>query len=101
MSYIPVKLQKQDPITEEWLDHQQLHAIKVNRSGGGETFSAGAGQYHPRLTFEFRWCKLLEDLRYNTQQYQLVYQGHTFNVVDYDDYMEKHMTVRLVGEAYE
>lgn len=101
MSYIPVKLQQQDPTTEAWTDVKQLHAIKVNRAGGGETYNAGADQYHPRLMFEFRWRRLLEALRYNTQQFRLVYQGHTFNVVGYDDYMEKHLIVRLVGEAYE
>ena len=100
MSYIPVKLQQQDA-AENWSDVKQLHAIQVNKTGGGETFSAGADQYHPSLTFEFRWCRLLEALRYNTQQFRLVYQGHTFNIVGYDDFMEKHLTIKLVGEAYE
>lgn len=100
MSYFPVVLQRQDPETEQWTDLQLLHAIKVNKAGGGESFNAGAGQYHLRLMFEFRWCKLLEPLRFNTQQFRLVYQGHTFNIVDYDDYMERRLTVRLVGEAY-
>lgn len=101
MSYIPVKLQRQDPTTEEWADVKTLHATKVNRTGGGESFGAGADQYHPRLTFEFRWCRLLEELRFNTQQHRLVYRGHTFNIKDYDDFMERHLTVWLVGEAYE
>lgn len=100
MSYIPVTIQHQDPDTEEWTDLLHLHALQVNRSGGAETFNAGAGQYHPRLTFELRWCQALEDLRYNTQAHRILYRGHTFNILDWDDYMERHLTVKLVGEAY-
>ena len=100
MSYIPVTIQRQDPETEEWSDHLHLHARQVNKTGGGENFAAGSDQYHPRLTFTVSWCKKLEDIRYNTQQHRIVYQGHTFNIKDYDDFMEQHITVQLVGEAY-
>lgn len=100
MSYFPVKVQKRDPDTERWTDHLLLHALQVNKTGGSESFSAGAEQYHPRLTFVLRWSQPLEDIAYNPQSYRLVYRGHTFNIIDYDDYMERHLTVRLVGEAY-
>lgn len=100
MSYIPMVIQVIDPDTEEWSDHLSLHALQVNKAGAGESFNAGAEQYHPRLTFRLRWCKELESIKYNTQQYRIVYKGHTFNIVDIDDYMEKHREINLVGEAY-
>lgn len=100
MSYIPVTIQKMDPETEEWIDLLHLHALQVNKTGGGEAFSAGREQYQPRLSFDFRWSKALENLRWSTQSHRMVYSGHTLNIVDYDDYMEQHLTVRLVGEAY-
>lgn len=100
MSYIPVTIQKMDPQTEEWRDQLHLHAMKVNKAGGGESFSAGRERYSPRLTFDFRWCKELEALRWDTQSHRIVYRGQTFNVTDYDDYMEQHRTVRLEGELY-
>ena len=100
MSYHPVKVQFLDPLTEEWSDLLNLHALQVNKAGSGESFAAGAEQYHPRLTFTLRWCKALEAVKYNTQQHRIVYQGHNFNIQDYDDYMEQHITVQLVGEAY-
>lgn len=100
MSYIPLTIQIQDQDTEEWTDHLQLHALQVNKAGAGETFNAGAEQYHPRLTFRLRWCKALEDVAYNTQLYRIVYRGRTYNIQDYDDYMEQHKTVNLVGVAY-
>ena len=100
MSYIPLTIQRMDPDTADWTDHLRLHALQVNKTGGGESFSAGAEQYHPRLTFRLRWCRALEAMRYNTQEYRILYQGHAFNIQDYDDYMEQHKTVNLVGVAY-
>jgi len=100
MSYFPVTIQRRDPETERWADHLLLHALQVNKTGGGESFSAGAEQYHPRLTFVLRWCRPLEEVAYNPQSFRLRYRGHAFNIVDYDDYQEQHLTVRLVGEAY-
>ena len=100
MSYHPITIQVLDQETEDWTDHLHLHALQVNKSGAGESFNAGADQYHPRLTFKLRWCKELEAMRYNTQQHQIVYKGHTFNIKDYDDYKEQHVFVYLVGEAY-
>ncbi len=100
MSYFPLTIQRMDPDTEEWTDHLQLHALQVNKTGAGESFNAGAEQYHPRLTFRLRWCKALEDMRYNTQEHRIIYRGHMFNIQDYDDDMEQHKTVNLVGVAY-
>ena len=103
MSYFPVMVQKMDPDTEEWTNHLQLHALRVNkasRGSDGESFGGGRERYSPRLTFDVAWCKKLEALRYDTQNYRLIYQGQPFNIVDYDDYMETRGTVRLTGEAY-
>lgn len=100
MSYHPFIIQVQDPDTEEWTDHLLLHALKVNKTGGGESSSAGAEQFHLRLTFEVRWCKVLENVIHSPQVHRIVYRGQTYNLQDYDDYMEQHRTVRLVGVAY-
>lgn len=95
----PFTIQKQDPETEQWTDLYKLHA-RVNKTGGGQAMAAGADQYRATLTFEVRYFSGLEAMKYNPQPYRLVYRGHTFKLVDYDDYMERHRTVKLVGEAY-
>ncbi len=100
MSYYPFTIQRQDPETEDWAELLHLHALQVNKAGGGETFTAGAEQYKPRLTFEVRYCKALEDVVYSPQEHRIVYRGRTYNIQDYDDFMEQHRTVRLVGVAY-
>ena len=100
MSSYPLSIQTQDQNTEEWTDCLHLHALQVNKTGGGETFSAGAEQYHPRLTFELRWSKALEDVVYKPQTHRIIYRGRAYNIGDYDDFMEQRRTVRLVGVAY-
>lgn len=95
----PILIQRQDRDTEQWQDVWKLHA-KVNKTGGGQALNAGADQYKATLTFEVRYFTALEELRYNPQPYRILYRDHTFKMVDYDDYMEQHQTIKLVGEAY-
>lgn len=95
----PITIQIQDPETEDWADRWKLYA-RVNKTGGGQALNAGADQYRATLTFEVRYFKALEELRYNPQPFRVVYRGHSFKLTDYDDYMEEHRTVKLVGEAY-
>lgn len=96
----PITIQVQDLESEQWTDSLHLHA-KVNKTGGGTTLNAGADQYHVSLTFALRYCKPLEDLRYSPQPFRVIYRGHKFKVTDYDDFMEQHKEVKLVGELYE
>lgn len=96
----PITIQTQDAETEEWTDALELHA-RVNKTGGGVTLNAGADQYQVRLTFEMRYCEPLEKIAYSVQPYRIVYRGRHFKVLDYDDYMERHLTVKMVGELYE
>ena len=95
----PITVQVQDPETEQWSDKLHLHA-RVNKTGGGQALNAGADQYRVSLTFEVRYVKLLAEVAFNVQPYRIVYRGKTFKVVDYDDYMEQHRTVKMVGEMY-
>lgn len=96
----PITIQVQDPATEQWSDKLHLHA-HVNKTGGGQEFNAGADQYRASLTFTVRYVKELEALAYSPQPFRILYRGRTFKVADYDDYMERHLTIKLVGEFYE
>lgn len=96
----PITIQVQDPETEEWTDKLKLHAY-VNKTSGSTGFNAGADQYRASLTFRLRYVKALEDIEYSPQPYRILYRGRTFKVVDYDDYMEQHRELKLVGEFYE
>lgn len=100
MSYHPFTIQVQDQTTEKWTDLLHLHARKVNKSSSTETDNAGAEQFHVRLTFETHWCQALENAVHTPQLYRIVYKGRTYNIQDYDDFMEQHRMVKLVGESY-
>ena len=96
----PITIQVQDLESEQWGDSLRLHA-QVNKTGGGTSYEAGADQYHVSLTFKVRYCAALDVLRYGPQPFRVLYRGHTFKVTDYDDFMEQHKEVKLVGELYE
>ena len=96
----PIIVQLQDAETEAYADRWSLHA-QVNKTGGGTSTNAGADQYNATLTFKLRYFRELEDLRYHPQRYRIVYRGHFFKIADYDDFMEEHREVKLVGSLYE
>lgn len=95
----PITVQVQDPDTEEWTDALHLHA-EVNKTGGGTAYNAGADQYRVTRTFKVRYVRRLEDIANGVQPFRVVYRGHTYKVTDYDDYMEQHRDVKIVGELY-
>lgn len=95
----PIIVQVQDPDTEQWVDRLRLHA-EVNKTGGGTAFSAGADQHRASLTFKVRYTRMLENIANAPQPFRILYRGRTYKVVDYDDYMERHREVKVVGELY-
>lgn len=95
----PITIQVQDPETEQWEDALNLHA-RVNKAGGGQSFNAGADQYHVTKTFEVRYIKLLEYIAHQPQPFRILYREGTYKVTDYDDFMEQHRTVKLTGVLY-
>lgn len=98
--YKPITIEKQDPNTENWSPVYNLHA-KINKTKQTEFLGGGASRSSRSLTFEVRYFSGLKEIAYNTQGFRVIYQGHAFNIVDYDDYKEQHRTVRLSGESYQ
>lgn len=96
----PIIIQKIDEVTEDWVNVFELHARINKTKSDNEYLTAGAVQGKKNLTFEVRYFKLLEDISFNTQIYRVVYQDKPFNIVDYDDFMEQHKTVKLLGVSY-
>ena len=93
-------IQRQDPDTEVWSDVARLHA-RVNKTGGGQSFDAGADQHPYVLDFDIRYGPTAAKLVYAPHLYRVLYAGHTFKVVDTDDYMEGHQYLRIRGRMYE
>ena len=96
----PIIIQKINEETELWEDVFKVHASINKAKSDNEYLNAGAIQAKKTLTFEVRYFADLEDVSLNLQSYRIVYQGMTYNIVDYDDFMLTHKTVKLLGVSY-
>lgn len=85
---------------ETWVDLYSLHANINKAKDNDEYLSGGSIQEKVSLVFEVRYFENLENIAYNTSMYRIVYDGHNFNIVNYDDYMLQHKTVKLLGVSY-
>lgn len=92
----PIIIQKISEASETWEDLYTLHA-RVNKKSGSEYLSAGANQSKSNLVFEVRYNPSLEAINYDRGSYRIIYRGQAFNITDYDDYMESHKTIKLLG----
>ena len=95
----PIIIQKINEDTEKWEFAYLLHA-RVNKSNGSEYLNAGAVQSKSNLVFEVRYFKGLESIDDSRGLYRILYHGRTYNITDYDDYLEQHKTVKLLGVSY-
>lgn len=95
----PIKILKINEVTEEWEDvfEKPIHASINKAKGDSEYLSGGAIQGKRSLVFEMRFFKDLEDISFNLQCYRIVYQEREYDIKDYDDFMLKHKTVKLLG----
>ena len=96
----PISIQRINEITELWEDVFTVHASINKAKSDSEYLNAGAIQAKKSLTFEVRYFADLEDISLNLQSYRIVYQGVPYNIEDYDDYMLKHKTVKILGVSY-
>ena len=96
----PITIQKLDESTENWIDTYKVHARINKAKTDNEYLNAGAIRSKKNLTFEVRYFAKLEDISLNLQLYRIVYRGVPYNIEDYDDFMLKHKTVKLLGVSY-
>lgn len=96
----PITIQKLNQASKKWEDVFKLHANINKAKTDNEYLSAGAIQSKRNLTFEVRYFKALEDINLNLQLYRIVYLNVPYNISDYDDFMLKHKTVKLLGTSY-
>lgn len=89
------KLNKNDEYETIWVVH-----AKINKSSSSKNYAdSGSERSGSKLNFEIRYFKDLSKISMNFQLYRIVYNDNFYYITDYDDYMEKHLTVKLVGVA--
>ena len=103
MSYarnVPIIIQKKDEETEEWNEFLPVHA-RIIKNKGSEYLKAGAIQNVVEKIFDIRFNSKVREIEYNTSLYRILYANRKFNVIDYDDFNDEHINVKLVGVSYE
>ena len=96
----PITIQKINEVTETWEDVYKVHASINKAKSNDEYLSGGAIQGKINLTFEVRYFAALEDIALNTQSYRVLYMGVPYDVKDYDDFMLRHKSVKILGVSY-
>lgn len=75
-------------------------SVSVNKYGsGGEFLGGGAEREKNQLVFKVRYCKRIKEILHDTQDFRIVYDGATYNVIDYDNYNFENKEVKLLGEV--
>lgn len=95
----PIVIEKQNVENGEWNIYLSLHA-GVNKYIQKEEFKAGATKNKRTLKFEVRYCPPLEDIKENTQIYRIVYKDKKYNIIDTDDFEERHQSFKMIGMSY-
>lgn len=95
-----IVIQRRDEVTEDWEDVFRLHAFINKAKQNDEYLNAGSERSNLSIVFEVRYFRQLELIGLNTQLYRIVYNGTPFDIKDYDDFMFKHKTVKLLGVSY-
>lgn len=96
----PITIQKLNSKAKRWEDLYKVHASINKAKSDGEYLSAGAIQAKRNLAFEVRYFSGLEDISLNLQTYRILYRKVPYNIVDFDDFMLKHKTIKLLGVSY-
>lgn len=96
----PISIQRINELTEDWEDVFKVHASINKAKTDDEYLSAGAIQGKKNLIFEVRYFADLEVISLNIQSYRIVYQGVPYDIKDYDDYMLKHKSVKILAVSY-
>ena len=94
----PIQIQYLDQTTGQWSTVLNAHA-HVNKYSGSEYLSSGADQSKSSMTFTVRYSPKVAKIFLNTQLYRIVYRGTVFDIQDYDDYLERHQSVKLLASA--
>lgn len=95
----PIIIQKIDK-DEKWHDLFHLHA-RVNKARADNQYlTAGSTRVQKREVFEVRYFHKLKALDESHQSYRIIYDGAPYALEDYDDFMDSHITVKLLGVSY-
>lgn len=93
-----ITIQKFNEDNDDWETYlENIHANVNKSSKDNEYLKAGAIQSKSYKVFDTRYRPELKLIDGNTQLFRVLFDGRLFNIIDYDDYFERHQTIRLMG----
>lgn len=92
----PIVIQKWNEDAQGWEIYFTCHA-RVNTSKATTNLDGGTLYGRNKTNFDVRFCKAVSMIEFDTQLYRIVYKNVVYDLVEYDDYMEQHRTVKLKG----
>lgn len=96
----PILIYIQNEDTEKfelWSKCPKLHAY-VNKSKDKEEYLAGeATQHRVNIAFEVRYNSTLKEIFNCPQLFRILFEGVFYDIVDTDDYLLKHRTLKMLG----
>lgn len=93
-----IMIQKLNEENNSYSDYYTCHS-QVNKTSGNEYLIAGAVSTKNKFTFVVRYCEELKNLQFGTQTYRIIFNDIIFNIVDADDFMQRHKTIKIIGES--
>lgn len=93
-----IMIQKLNEENNSYSDYYTCHS-QVNKTSGNEYLIAGAVSTKNKFTFVVRYCEELKNLQFDTQTYRIIFNDIIFNIVDVDDFMQRHKTIKIIGES--
>lgn len=75
---------------------QGLHA-QVNTATSKDTVTGNSERFKVTLNFTVRYCNIVGKIIKNVETYHILYNNVEYYITGYDDFMQQHRTVKLVG----
>lgn len=94
---LPILIQKLNIDTEQYENYYRTHA-NINKVGGNEYQRASTNISNSTFNFKVRYCKLMEDVIFNTEIYRVVYNNRCYDIKNVDHYGESKTELTIVGE---
>ncbi|MBE5934679.1 MAG: hypothetical protein E7262_02660 [Lachnospiraceae bacterium] len=94
----PIMIQKLDKESKKWISlNKKIHANVNKAKDGSQYLSSSSQQSSVVKKFSMKYSKELSDIQFKRASYRIVFDGVIYNIEDYDDYQEEHITIQLLG----
>lgn len=96
---VVIIIQRIDPDSEAWSDLWRLNAA-VRENDSGKDYTARSERTARSAVFTFDYDPVLYAIKYDLQSFRIIFEGHGYSLVSYEDTENRHQEIKLGGEFY-